>query len=125
MTAIAPGQPCGDCGKPMLPGTHFYRPTPPGLRRHAAHGLCKSCSRGGQVRGYLTGPQRGNYVEPADPVVVHRLVDGQRLPSNPAERREATLLLTRAGWSAAGIARHLGIAQRTVVRYRTRLAVAA
>jgi DNA-binding NarL/FixJ family response regulator len=38
-----------------------------------------------------------------------------------AERVATTRRLTRAGWSAGQIAEHLGIAQRTVVRYRAEL----
>lgn len=37
------------------------------------------------------------------------------------EQRERTAQLTRAGWSAAAIARDLGVTERSVCRYRRQL----
>ncbi len=69
--------------------------------------------QGGGLPGWGHRVQR----DPDDAAVL-RLCWGERLPSCPAERREATRLLTRQGESTAAIARRLGVADRTVTRYR-------
>lgn len=64
-------------------------------------------------------PGWGHRVErDPDEAAVLRLCWGERLPSSPAERCEATRLLTQHGCSTAEIARRLGVADRTVTRYR-------
>lgn len=45
-------------------------------------------------------------------------------PATAQERREKVVTMTRAGMSAAEIALHLGIAQRSVVRIRKRCGIA-
>jgi DNA-binding NarL/FixJ family response regulator len=98
--------------------------TQPGTRRHHGNGLCTNCydiTR--RVRGKLVA--RGSQNDPADPVVVIRIMAGEPLPTNTAERIEAVARLTRAGMSASEIARRTRLSTRSVCRLRARAAKVA
>lgn len=56
-----------------------------------------------------------------DEVAVERLIAGDRVTSTKAERLEAVRQLTARGRSAAWIAAHLHIAERSVTRLRAEL----
>lgn len=61
-----------------------------------------------------------------DPIAVARLIAGERFDADRVDQITACAELTRRGMSAAEIADQLGLAQRTVVRWRARArAVAA
>lgn len=82
--------------------------------RHKARGLCSPC--------YLRA-WRIQHLPPAldvDEIVVARLMSGEEADANKAERAEAIRQMTRAGQSAATIAALVGVAERTVTRYRRR-----
>lgn len=112
---------CARCERPIA---HTNDPTrvPAGAGRHNGHGLCCSCSQAARGTPGGMGRQRGSYTASVDEVAVLRLLAGERLPTTPNERREATALLTARGHSAGFIARHLGTTVRTVQRYRQRAA---
>jgi transcriptional regulator with GAF, ATPase, and Fis domain len=58
---------------------------------------------------------------PPDWVNVDRALTGERVALNVAERRAVIAALTERRCSAAGIARRLGMHQRSVVRVRARI----
>jgi hypothetical protein len=125
---ISYGQPCVKCGTPMAPsygGTKSYRPAPAGMRYHYSGGWCRNCStKARAVRGRCIAGRPASR-EPADWVKVDRAVNGWPADLNTAERQAAVDTLTARGWSARRIAMHLGLAQRSVVRIRTRERAAA
>lgn len=71
---------------------------------------------------YMSRLQPAPVPDDVDEVVVRRLVNGQRVRANTAERAEAARILTARKLSAAEIARRMGVSSRTVVRYRRRAA---
>jgi DNA-binding NarL/FixJ family response regulator len=71
-----------------------------------------------RVRG-LGGHRRGLGLD-VDPIAVERAIGGERMPLTVPERLAATQRLTAAGMSANEIALRLGVASRTVTRYRAR-----
>ena len=120
---ITPGQPCTGCGTPMVRGPgRGARILPAGMRFHVGHGLCRVCYdvaravRSAQGRAWPHGSSKAS----PDWVNIHRALAGEWIRLNVAERRAVVAALTARGESAAGIARRLGIAQRSVVRIRTR-----
>lgn len=58
--------------------------------------------------------------EPVDWVEVHALLTGRgrRVHTRTGARRIAIARLTALGWTAAAVATHIGVAERTVQRYR-------
>lgn len=136
--------PCPTCGK--------VRPIAvrrPSVRVNAANRPCRTCARPpkkpariasvpcprcgterplmfrreSELTRALTRPCRhcGNHPD-VDEMAVERLVIGQPVKANAAERREAVAYLTRRKLSAPEIARRIGCTQRTVERHRQRLA---
>jgi len=61
----------------------------------------------------------GSRSEPADWVVVERVLAGESMKTNPAERQELIAKLTARGVSAAEIGRRLGVTKRSVQRSRS------
>jgi hypothetical protein len=120
---ISYGQPCVKCGTPMagLDTRKPYRPPPVGMGYHHAHGMCRRCYPRihRRVPGSYLAAGRASH-EPADWVKVDRAVNGWPTDLNAAERQAAVDTLTERGWSARRIALLLGLAQRSVVRIRTR-----
>lgn len=57
---------------------------------------------------------------PVDPIAVERAIGGERVRLTVPERAVVIHSLTIAGFSANEIATRLGVAQRTVTRYRAR-----
>ena len=57
---------------------------------------------------------------PVDPMAVERAMLGDRMPLTVPERHEVIRQLTDRGLSANQIAAMLGVAQRTVTRYRAK-----
>ena len=55
-----------------------------------------------------------------DPIAVERAVAGDRVPLTVPERHQVIQRLTASGLSANQIADRLGVAQRTVTRYRAK-----
>ena len=109
MTATGPIVTCARCGRP---------------RRHFARGLCGTCYRARTtVRG--THGRIGSQTSPPDEVVVQRVIAGDWMPMNMAERRAVVAEMTRRGFSASEIARQTRLAPRTVTRHRTALRGAA
>lgn len=71
-----------------------------------------------RARG-LGGHSRIRRLE-VDPIAVERAVLGERMRLTVPERHEVIQRLTASGLSANQIADRLGVAQRTVTRYRAR-----
>jgi hypothetical protein len=68
----------------------------------------------------LYNQKRVQYVEPADPVAVIRLIDGDApAVTNVSERIEAAKCLSSYGWSLGQIADHMHTSKRAISRYRS------
>lgn len=108
----------------MVPQKSHSAP-PDGWAVHTYHGLCRRCRAAARyaagerkVSGGRGTPGRGGDV---DTVAVDRAVSGHppaRLTSGEIDA--AVAILTRRGLSAPAIARRIGVAERTVVRHRSR-----
>lgn len=85
----------GICGRPLVPDTH-PGPAPDGYARHRSGGRCQPCYQ--------------------------RHLAGISTPINPrtfrsAATRQAALDLIGKGWKTHQVAAHLGVSDRTVVRW--------
>lgn len=84
---------------------------------------CPKCMEGNRVRSaqckVAGDPTRVHLGRDVDPIVVERVIAGDRLPMGVHERAIAIARMNTAGWSATAIARAIGCSSRTVHRHRT------
>lgn len=123
--------PCMRCHRPMLTYSKD-RHRIPGARYHCARGLCTGCytiARRRRLQDWrrpaVPRMQRiWDFTRPTgdqpDPVVVDRIIAGERLPVTSVDLEAAVARLTACGRTARQIAETLGCTTRTVQRYRAR-----